>query len=117
MVLLDRGGVLIDTPGMRELQLWEAGGALGDVFADIAELAANCRFRDCTHRHEPGCAVRAAAASGELDTARADSYLKLEAEREHHARQLDERAMLEEKRKAKTMSKAINKYLKNKGVK
>lgn len=117
MVLLDRGGVLIDTPGMRELQLWEAGGALGDVFADIAELAANCRFRDCTHRHEPGCAVRAAAASGELDTARADSYLKLEAEREHQARQLDQRAMLEEKRKARTMSKALNKHLKNKGAK
>jgi ribosome biogenesis GTPase len=117
MVLLDSGGVVIDTPGMREIQLWESAGSLGDVFADIGAHAAHCRFRDCTHRHEPGCGVRAAVASGELPEDRLESYLKLDAEREHQARQVDERAMLEHKRKAKVFSKAANKHLKNKGAK
>ena len=117
MVLLETGGVLIDTPGMRELQLWDSGESLGDVFADVAEFAGGCRFRDCTHRREPGCAVRAAADAGELPVDRLESYLKLASEREHQARQQDERALLEDKRKAKTMSKALNKHLKNKGAK
>jgi ribosome biogenesis GTPase / thiamine phosphate phosphatase len=60
MVLLPEGGVLIDTPGMRELQLWETGEALAGTFGDIDALAEACRFRDCRHRQEPGCAVRAA---------------------------------------------------------
>lgn len=115
MVLLDRGGVLIDTPGMRELQLWETGEASRDAFADIEALAEHCRFRDCRHEREPGCAVRAAADSGELPAVRYDSYLKLAAERVYHARQQDERAVLEDKRRARTMSKALNKYLKNSG--
>ena len=117
MVLLASGGVLIDTPGMRELQLWDSGDSLGDVFADVAELAANCRFRDCTHRREPGCAVRAAVTAGELPDDRLESYLKLASEREHQARQQDERALLEDKRKSKMLSKALNKHLKNKGAK
>src|SRR5688500_15191647 len=117
MVLLESGGVLIDTPGMRELQLWDAGDSLGAVFADVAELAAHCRFRDCTHRREPGCAVRAAVTAGELPDDRLENYLKLASEREHQARQQDERALLEDKRKSKMMSKALNKHLKNKGAK
>ena len=114
MVLLDQGGVLIDTPGMRELQLWESGEAPGDAFADIEALAAGCRFRDCRHRQEPGCAVRAAVAAGELTASRFDSFQKLEAERDHQARQLDARALLEDKRRAKVMGKALHKYLKDK---
>lgn len=117
MVLLESGGVLIDTPGMRELQLWESGDSLGDVFADVAQFAASCRFRDCTHRREPACAVRAAVAAGDLPEERLESYLKLASEREHQTRQQDERALLEDKRKAKMMSKALNKHLKNKGAK
>jgi ribosome biogenesis GTPase len=113
-VVLPDGSVLIDTPGMRELQLWETGEALSGTFADIDALATNCRFRDCTHRHEPGCAVRAAATSGELAEGRLGSYLKLRDEQEFQARQQDQRAQLEEKRKAKVGGKALNKRLNEK---
>lgn len=117
LVLLEGGGILIDTPGMRELQLWDSGEALGEAFADIEALAEACRFRDCRHQREPGCAVTAAAASGSLPAARLDSYRKLAAERDHQAKQLDERALLEDKRRARTMSKALNKHLRQKGAK
>lgn len=117
MVLLEGGGILIDTPGMRELQLWDSGEAFGDAFADIEALAASCRFRDCRHLQEPGCAVRAAVASGELSTIRLESFHKLDAERAQQAKQLDVRAMLDEKRRSRVQSKAINKYLKDKGAK
>lgn len=117
LVLLDGGGILIDTPGMRELQLWDSGQALGEAFADIEALAADCRFRDCRHEREPGCAVRAAVQAGDVSAERFESYRKLAAEREHQARQLDERALLEEKRRGRTMSKALNKHLKQKGAK
>jgi ribosome biogenesis GTPase len=111
LVVLPDAGVLIDTPGMRELQLWETGEALSGTFGDIDAFAADCRFRDCTHQHEPGCAVRAAASSGELATGRLESYLKLRDEQVFQARQQDQRAVLEEKRKAKVMGKALNKRL------
>lgn len=118
MVLLESGGVLIDTPGMRELQLWESGeSTMTDAFADIDAIGENCRFRDCRHRQEPGCAVRAAVKSGELPESRLASFHKLEEEREHQARQSDERALLDDKRRARTQSKAIKKYLKEKGAK
>lgn len=115
MVLLEGGGILIDTPGMRELQLWDAGEALGDAFADVAALAASCRFRDCRHLQEPGCAVRTAEASGRLAATRLASYHKLEAERAQQARQVDARALLEDKRRAKVQTRALNKHLKHKG--
>ena len=117
MVLLESGGILIDTPGMRELQLWESGDALRDTFTDIEALADACRFRDCQHLREPDCAVRAAVESGGLPAARLESFHKLAAEREHHARQLDARAAIEEKRKSKVMGKALRKHLKQKGAK
>jgi ribosome biogenesis GTPase len=117
MVLLDSGGILIDTPGMRELQLWESGDAMSDAFTDIAALAEGCRFRDCRHLQEPGCAVRAAVAAGELLEDRLGSFHKLAAERERQERQLDARALLEDKRKAKVMGKALHKRLKEKGRK
>lgn len=114
MVVLAGGGILIDTPGMRELQLWDSGEALGDAFADIEALAAACRFRDCRHLQEPGCAVRAALAGGDLSAIRLDSYHKLDAERTHQAKQLDARALLEDKRRAKVQGKALQKHLKDK---
>ena len=117
MVLLDAGGILIDTPGMRELQLWESGETSLEAFAEVLELAASCRFRDCRHRQEPGCAVRAAVASGGLTAARYENFQKLAAEREHQERQLDARAMLEQKRQSKVMGKALHKRLKEKGAK
>jgi ribosome biogenesis GTPase len=80
LVPLPGGALLLDTPGMRELALWADESVLDSTFADIAELAAACRFADCTHLHEPGCAVRTAIADGSLDAERFDSYLKLQRE-------------------------------------
>lgn len=77
LIVVPGGGALIDTPGMRELQLWDSGEGLRHAFTDIEELARECRFRDCRHESEPGCAVRAAIAAGEFDEARLVSYHKL----------------------------------------
>ena len=115
LVLLPDHGVLIDTPGMRELQLWETGESLAGSFGDIDELAAGCRFRDCGHRTEPGCAVLAAVESGGLAPERLESYYKLAAEQAHQAKQLDARAQIEEKRKGKIGAKALRNVLKDKG--
>jgi ribosome biogenesis GTPase len=81
LVLLPDGTMLIDSPGMRELQLWEASEGLGAAFEDIERLAQGCRFRDCSHRSEPDCAVRRAVEAGELPASRLESYLKLAEER------------------------------------
>jgi ribosome biogenesis GTPase len=80
LVQLPGGGLLLDTPGMRELQLWADESALEETFADVAELAAQCRFSDCGHGSEPGCAVRAALAEGTLPEVRWESYSKLQRE-------------------------------------
>jgi ribosome biogenesis GTPase len=78
LVRLPGGGLLLDTPGLRELQL--SGADLEETFPEIAALAAQCRFRDCSHTHEPGCAVRAAVEAGELPRERLESYVKLTTE-------------------------------------
>ena len=78
LLLLPHGGIVIDTPGMRELQV--NVGNLSKTFTDIDQLAANCKFRDCTHHNEPGCAVRHAIEKGELDSDRLTSYFKLQRE-------------------------------------
>ncbi len=78
------GGWLIDTPGMRELQLADAAEGIGAVFEDIAALARDCRFRDCAHEAEPGCAVAAALADGRLDPARLERWRKLQREDAHN---------------------------------
>jgi ribosome biogenesis GTPase / thiamine phosphate phosphatase len=80
LVPLPGGALLLDTPGMRELQLWADETVLDSTFTDVAGLASGCRFADCTHLHEPGCAVRAAIADGSLDPERFESYLKLQRE-------------------------------------
>jgi ribosome biogenesis GTPase len=80
LIELPGGALLIDTPGLRELQLWSDGAGLEAAFDDVSTFAASCRFTDCGHGNEPGCAVRAAVAEGRLDAARLDSYLKLQAE-------------------------------------
>lgn len=77
LVLLPTGGVLIDTPGLRAVSLWEADIALDQVFSDIADRAADCRFRDCTHRSEPGCAVQEAVRAGAVDAERLARYQRL----------------------------------------
>ena len=90
---LPRGGWLIDTPGMRELQLFDVGEALDEVFADIAELAAQCRFTDCSHEAEPDCAVRMAIAAGELEADRLRRFRKLKSEDRRNTETLAERRL------------------------
>ncbi len=80
LIRLPDGALIIDTPGMRELGMWEAEEGLTDAFADVEQFLGQCRFSDCRHEREPGCAVRAALQSGELDSARWESYQKLHAE-------------------------------------
>ncbi len=80
LVALPGGALLVDTPGLREIQLWSEGAGLEAAFDDVLSLARACRFRDCAHQGEPGCAVRAAVADGRLEPARLQSYLKLQAE-------------------------------------
>lgn len=80
LIRLNSGVLVIDTPGMRELGLWDAAQGLEDAFEDVERYARRCRFADCRHEREPGCAVRAAMAAGELDPARFESYRKLQAE-------------------------------------
>jgi ribosome biogenesis GTPase len=115
LVMLPNEGVLIDTPGMRELQLWETGEAVDGTFGDIDALAVGCRFRDCQHASEPGCAVRAAVDAGELPAGRLASYQKLRDEQAYQKRQQDARALIEEKRRARIGAKAARKHIKSKG--
>jgi ribosome biogenesis GTPase len=114
VILPSRGGVLIDTPGMRELQLWETGEGAAGSFADIAALAGGCRFRDCAHMTEPGCAVAQAVKRGELPAARLESYRKLRLEQEHQHRMQDQRAQLEAKRRSKVVTRAADKHIREK---
>ncbi len=79
LIAVSQGGLLIDTPGMRELQLFDEEG-IGTVFSDIEELSAQCRYRDCSHESEPGCAIREAVSTGEIPAERLEHYLKLEKE-------------------------------------
>ncbi len=85
LIALESGALLIDTPGLRELQLWTDESAVAATFDDVAALTAACRFRDCRHGDEPGCAVQAALASGDLDPKRYQSYLKLQREARYAA--------------------------------
>jgi ribosome biogenesis GTPase len=92
LVPLPEGGLVLDTPGMRELQLWDADEGLHTAFADVDALAAECRFTDCAHVREPGCAVRAALAKGSLEVERFESWRKLQRELERLGRKQDGRA-------------------------
>lgn len=113
MVLLPGGAMVIDTPGMRELQLWDVSDGVKGTFEDIEALAPLCRFRDCGHRSEPGCAVRAAIERQELPPERLESFLKLQDELRHLEEKHDERAQLEAKRRGKILSKAANRLFKD----
>jgi ribosome biogenesis GTPase / thiamine phosphate phosphatase len=115
LVALAGHGVLIDTPGMRELQLWDTGESMAGTFGDIEALAEQCRFRDCQHLSEPGCAVRAAVEGGELASARLESFHKLASEQAYQARQQDQRAQIEAKRIGKLGAKAYRRDFKDKG--
>jgi ribosome biogenesis GTPase / thiamine phosphate phosphatase len=100
LIVLPDGGMVIDTPGLRELQLWDGGKeAVEGAFGDIEELAAACRFGDCAHEREPGCAVNAALEVGTLAPERLQSWRKLQRELRAIAMRTDARLRREEKRK------------------
>jgi ribosome biogenesis GTPase len=116
LVVLPGGGLLIDTPGMRELQLWEVSSGLDDAFDDITALGAECRFRDCTHDTEPGCGVKAAVAEGRLSAERLANYQRLR--REVVTRPVEEadiKAAAERKREARLASKALKRLQASRG--
>ena len=116
LVMLPGGGLMIDTPGMRELQLWDASESIRETFDDIEALAADCHFTDCRHRDEPRCAVKAAVEEGRIEPDRLASYLQLQDELAFLARQQDERAQIEEKRRGKIGAKALRQHLKSKRI-
>lgn len=99
LVLLPSGGLILDTPGIRELGLWDAEAGVSATFEDVEALAARCRFGDCSHGTEPGCAVRAAIEAGELPAERLRAYDKLQAELAHERRREDPIARQTEKKR------------------
>lgn len=111
LFLLPGGGMVIDTPGMRELQLWHADDGLAEAFRDIEALAAHCRFADCQHQHEPGCRIREARSDGTIDPRRYEHYLKLQRELQYQAAREDTNLMEARERRWKEISK-LQKQLK-----
>ncbi|HUQ63378.1 MAG TPA: ribosome small subunit-dependent GTPase A [Acidimicrobiales bacterium] len=112
LIPMPGGGVLLDTPGLRSLALWDAEAAVADTFPDIEALAAGCRFRDCRHEAEPDCAVRAAALDGTLERRRFESYRKLEKEIAALERQKDVRARREAGRTFGRSMREVQKFKK-----
>ncbi len=112
---LPHGGLIIDTPGLRELQLSDADEGLSAVFADIEEMRQKCRFTDCQHRSEPGCAVAKALSSGELDLGRYTSYLKLQREFEFQERKRDKSLAKEAKQNWKKITQDNRQRMKLRG--
>jgi ribosome biogenesis GTPase / thiamine phosphate phosphatase len=109
--LLPDGGLILDTPGMRELAVWDAEAGLERSFADIEALAAVCRFSDCAHDGEPGCAVAAAIEDGDVAASRFEGWRKLEREARHLERRVDALARAEERRKWKVIHKSVGKHM------
>ena len=105
LIFLPGGGMVIDTPGMREIQVWGDEEGLDQAFQDITGLAQNCRFKDCSHTNEPGCAVREALDAGTLDEKRFTSYLKLKSEFAYLSDRQTMKASAVEKARWKTISK------------
>lgn len=113
LIQMTGGGVLIDTPGLRALGLTGYDEGLANTFPEIEELAAGCRFKDCQHQDEPGCAVKDAIESGKIPVERLSSYLKLKREAEVASAKGDARLRAEAERKWKTISKSVKDYYKN----
>ncbi|MHB1323928.1 MAG: ribosome small subunit-dependent GTPase A, partial [Coriobacteriia bacterium] len=110
LILLPGGGMVIDTPGLRAVGMWESVEGIHRAFSDIAALAESCRFRDCQHEGEPGCAVEAAVTDGTLAARRLESYRELQAEVRRLGEQLDVRARQERKREDKKLAKTIRRH-------
>jgi ribosome biogenesis GTPase / thiamine phosphate phosphatase len=109
LVLLPSGGLLLDTPGMRELQLWAGEESLDGAFEDVSALTADCRFNDCAHEGEPGCAIQAALADGSLPPERWESYRKLQRELRSLEIRRSKRLQSEERRRRRRVHKSMRK--------
>ena len=107
MIFLSSGGVLIDTPGLRELQMWEGGEGLEAAFADIETLARRCRFTNCQHANEPNCAVRQAVLDGTLEATRLAGFQKLRREVTQFSQRQDERGRADETRRSKGTTRSL----------
>ena len=114
VIRLPSGALWVDTPGMREFGLWGSGEGLDEVFDDIEHLAAGCRFGDCAHAGEPGCAVDAAIQDGRLDPERLTAWDKLQRELAFIHRKQSQRAQIEENRKNRRFSKMVRSHMKAK---
>jgi ribosome biogenesis GTPase len=114
LVLVPGGGLIIDTPGMREIQLWEGAEGLSELFEDIEKLALECKFSDCKHETEPGCAIKEAIKKGEITEKRFKSYKKLLNEIGYFERKQNKKAQLDEKKKWKKIANEAKKISKHK---
>jgi len=109
LFVLSNGGLVIDNPGIREVGVGDVGEAVANVFGDISELAKCCKFVDCTHDHEPGCAVLAALKAGDLSEGKYFNYIKLKKESDHYAM-----STLEKRRKDRSFGRMVKKVMKHK---
>lgn len=116
MILLSGGGIVIDNPGMRELQLWVDEEALDTTFGDVREFAAQCKFRDCEHSNEPGCAVREAIEAGRLDAKRFSGFLKLKKEQRYLATRKEAKAHNAKIISEKKISKFVKQLYKHRSI-
>jgi ribosome biogenesis GTPase len=107
LIVAPSGVIVIDTPGMRELSPWDAAAGIDAAFGDVAGVAARCKFRDCAHTVEPGCAVQAALADGSLDPVRWQTYLRMQRTVAHEVRRVSRVAPLSQKQNFKKMTKAL----------
>jgi ribosome biogenesis GTPase / thiamine phosphate phosphatase len=112
LILLPEGGLLIDTPGMREFGLWDADNGFKQTFSEFGELEQQCRFKDCTHTHEKNCAVIQAVEEGRIPKQQYENYLKMLKEIKYLGTKHDIFAKLEEKRKWKNINKEVKRYFK-----
>jgi ribosome biogenesis GTPase len=113
MLLLKNGAILIDTPGMRELQLWSAEDNETEAFSEIEQWAADCRYADCTHSHEAGCAVLAALEAEELSEGQYQNYLKMQRELRYLEEKQSEKGLLARKAREKQIHRHIRKITKH----
>ncbi len=114
LLITPDGAIIIDTPGMREIQPWEATASLAGAFDDVAAIAARCKFRDCQHTVEPGCAVRAALEDGSLDLLRWQGYCRLQRATVHEARRVDRPAQQQHRSQMKKLTKSLRQRVREK---
>ena len=114
LLVAPSGVIVIDTPGMREIQPWAAGAGVEAAFDDVAEIAARCKFRDCAHTVEPGCAVQAALTDGSLDLGRWQSYLRLGRATAHEVRRYDRQAQQQHKSRSKKGAQGLRQRVREK---